>query len=97
MRSMLKANAIRALGAGIARGAAPRLAGALLFTAGALMAIILPVAAVRSAVPFGPLLMWVNWMALFGATAVAVLAKRRIRRLEAALQRERQRSRVVPS
>ncbi|WP_448189122.1 PAS domain S-box protein [Azospirillum sp. sgz301742] len=95
MRSKFRAIAIRALSIGVARNAAPRLASALLVLAGVLLAIMLPVAAVQSAVPLGPFLMWFNWMALFSTAAVAVVAVRRVRRLEAGLQGERRRFRAL--
>lgn len=92
---MIRTIAARTGSLGVARNAAPRLAGALLVLAGAVLAILLPVAAVQSAVPLGPFLMWLNWMALFGAVAVAVVAVLRVRRLEAQLRHERQRFRAL--
>lgn len=95
MHFNLSAIAITVRDLGIARNSAPRVAGVLLGLAGGLLAIMVPVAALQNAVPLGPFLMWLTWMALFSTAAVAILAVQRARYLEAALGRERRRFRAL--
>ncbi len=92
---MLRAIATRVLSAGIAWRPISHRAGALLGVAGTVLAVALSLAALRGAVPLGPLLLWVSWMALFGVAAVALTAVLRARRLELALQREQRRFRAL--
>lgn len=95
MQSMIRAIATRTGSLADARSAAPRLAGMLLAMAGALLAVSLPLAALRGGIPLGPLMMWLSWMALLAAAAVAVMAVLRVRHLETALARERRRFRAL--